>query len=66
MMNLLLIITRKFNAPCSRWWKDKISNSTGQKIDLLTSSAVYTQIIDQLNHFVNYYLSCIGLIFYSY
>ena len=66
MMNLLLIITRKFNALCSSWWKDKISNSTGQEIDLLTSSAVYTQIIDQLNHFVNYYLSCIGLIFYSY
>ena len=36
-----------FNAVCTNWWKDDITNSAGREIASLTSSAGYTQIIDK-------------------
>ena len=35
------IVTTDFNAWCSRWWQNGITNSTGQEIDFLTLSAGY-------------------------
>ena len=60
---LCSIITGDFNARCSRWWKNDITNSTGQEIDSLTSSAGYKQIIDKPTHVINNSMSCIDLIF---
>ena len=60
---LCLIITGEFNARCSRWWIDDITNSVGQGIDSLTSSAGYKQIIDKPTHVINNSMSCIDLIF---
>ena len=45
--------------------KKRITNTPGQKIDSLRSSAGYTQIIDKRNHIVNNSVSCIDLIFYT-
>ena len=60
---LYSIITGDFNARCSRWWKNGITNSTGQEIDFLTSSAGYKKIIDKPTHVINNSMSCIDLIF---
>ena len=49
---LCSIVTRDFNARCSRWWQNDITNSAGQEIDSLTLSAGYKQIINKsiMNH----------------
>ena len=47
------IITGDFNASRSNWWKSHITNSVGQELDSLTSSAGYSQIIDKPTHIVN-------------
>ena len=60
---LYSVITGDFNARCSRWWKKDITNSTGQEINSLTSSAGYNQIIDKSTHVINNSMSCIDLIF---
>ena len=60
---LYSIIAGDFNARCSRWWKNYITNSTGQEIDSLTSSAGHRQIIDKPTHVINNSMSCIDLIF---
>ena len=57
------VITGDFNARCSRWWKNDITNLTGEEIDTLTSSAGYAQIIDKPTHILNNSMSCIDLIF---
>ena len=57
------IVTGDFNTCCSSWWKNDITNTPGQDIDPLTSSAGYTQIIDKPTHVVNNSMSCIDLIF---
>ena len=57
------IIAGDFNARYSRWGKNDITNSTGQDIDSLTSSAGYKQIIDKPTHVINNSMSCIDLIF---
>ena len=59
------IITGDFNARSSNWWKNDITNSLGQELDSLTSSAGYSQIIDKPTHIVNNSMSCIDLIFYT-
>ena len=60
---LYSIVTRDFNACCTNWWKDDITNSTGQEIDFLTSSAGYTQIIDKPTYVMNNSTQCIDLTF---
>ena len=52
-----------FNACCTNWWKDNITNSAGQERASLTSSPGYTQIIDKPTHVINNSMSCIDLIF---
>ena len=60
---LYSIIAGDLNARCSRWWKNNITNLTGQEIDYLTSSAGYKQIIDKPTHVIDNAMSCIDLIF---
>ena len=60
---LCSIVTGDFNARCSRWWQNDITNSAGQEIDSLTLSAGYKQIIDKPTHIVNNSMSCIDLLF---
>ena len=42
-----------FNARCSRWWQNDITNSTGQEIGSLTLSAGYKQMINKPTCVVN-------------
>ena len=60
---LCSVIRGDFNAHCSRWWKNDITNLTGEEIDTLTSSAGYAQIIDKPTHILNNSMPCIDLIF---
>ena len=60
---LCSIVTGDFNARCSRWWKNDITNLQGQELDSLTLSAGYNQIIDKPTHVLNTSMSCIDLIF---
>ena len=57
------IITGDFNARCSRWWKNDLTNVKGEEIDTLTSPAGYSQIIGKPTHILNNSKSCIDLIF---
>ena len=57
------IVTGDFNTRCSSWWKNDITNTPGQEIDFLSSSAGYTKIIDKPTHVVNNSMPCIDLIF---
>ena len=56
------IVTGDFNAWCSNWWRNDITNFAGKEIDFLTS-ARYTQIIDKPTHVINKSKSYIALIF---
>ena len=60
---LCSIITGDFNARCSRWWKNDVTNLAGQEIGSLTSSAGHKQIIDKPTYVINNSMSCIELIF---
>ena len=60
---LCSIVTGDFNARCSSWWKNDITNLEGQELDSLTLSAGYNQIIDKPTHVINTSMSCIDLIF---
>ena len=60
---LYSIVTGDFNACCSRWWKNDITNLQGQELDSLTLSAGCNQIIDNPTHVINTSMSCIDLIF---
>ena len=62
-ISICSIVTGDFNARCSRWWRNDITNFAGKEIDFLTSSAGYTQIIDKPIHVINKSESCIDLIF---
>ena len=37
------VLAGDFNALCSIWWKNDVTNSAGKEIDFLTSSAGYTK-----------------------
>ena len=52
------IVTGDFNARSSSWWIHYITDTPGQEIDSLTSSAEYAQIVDKPTHVVNNYMSC--------
>ena len=57
------IFTGDFNARCSSWWKNDVTNTSGEQIDSLTSLAGYALITDKPTHVVNNSRSCIDLIF---
>ena len=60
---LCSIVTGDFNARCSSWWENDITNLQGQELDSLTLSAGYNHIIDKPTHVINTSMSCIDLIF---
>ena len=60
---LCSVVTGEFNAGCSRWWKNDITNYFGTEIDTVTSSAGYSQLIDEPSYIINNSMSCIDLIF---
>ena len=57
------IVTGDVNAHCSSLWKNDITNTPGQEIDSLTSSAGCAQIAYKPTHVVFNSMSCINLIF---
>ena len=57
---LCSIVTGDFNARCSRWWKNDITNL---KVKSLLTSGGYNQIIDKPTHIINNSMSCIDLYF---
>ena len=62
-LSLCLIVTGDFNAFCSPWWKNDITNLQDQELDSLTLSAGYNQFIDKPTHVINNSMSCIDLMF---
>ena len=56
-------VTGDFNARCSRWWKNDITNLQRQGLDSLTLSVEYNQILDMPTHVINISMSCSDLIF---
>ena len=56
------MVTEDFDAHCSRWWQNNITNSAGHEIDSHTSAG-YKQIIDKPTHIVNNSMSSIDLLF---
>ena len=59
------IIFGDFNGKYSNWYSFDISDNIEKELDIITSTAGYTQIIDKLTHFTNHSSSCIDLIFTS-
>ena len=57
------VVTGDFNACCSRWWQNDITNSEGQEVNFFILSAGYKQTTDKPTHIVNNSLSCIDLLF---
>ena len=49
----------------SKWYSFDTSDNVGKKLDTITSTVGYTQIIDKHTHFTNHSSSCIDLIFTS-
>ena len=59
------VITGDFNARSPKWWALDKENNEGREISFLTSSAGYSQLIDQPTHITKESSSCIDLIFTS-
>ena len=59
------IIVGDFNARSSKWCNSDKSNRAGIKLDNITTSAGYSQLINEPTHFVNKTSSCIDLVFSS-
>ena len=57
------VITGDFNARSSQWRSLDKENNEGREISFLTSSAGYSQLIDQPTHIIKESSSCIDLIF---
>ena len=60
---LLSIVKGDFNACCSRWWQNDITNSAGQGIDSLTSSTGHREIIDKPTHVASNSMLCVDILF---
>ena len=59
------VVLGDFNAKCSKWWPGNKENLEGREIYSLTSTAGYSQLINQPTHTINTSSSCIDLIFCS-
>ena len=59
------VITGDFNARSPEWWALDRENNEGHEISFLTSSAGYSQLIDQPTHTTKESSSCIDLTFTS-
>ena len=58
---LASIIRGDFNARSKNWWSQEITNSQGSRIDTLTSTSGYHQLINLPTHMTNTSSSCIDL-----
>ena len=59
------ILISDFNAKCSKWCSSDKNNIAGLKIDNITTTAGYSQLINKPTHFMNGTSSCLDLIFSS-
>ena len=59
------ILIGDFNAKSSKWCNSDKSNRAGIELDSITTSACYSQLINEPTHFVNKTFSCIDLSFSS-
>ena len=59
------VITEYFSSRSPQWWALDKENNEGCEISFLTSSAGYSQLIDQPTHITKESSSCIDLIFTS-
>ena len=59
------VIVDDFNAKCSKWYPLDKNNAAGETRQTYTTTAGYSQLIDQRTHCVNGSSSCIDLIFTS-
>ena len=62
-ITVLLDSHSKFNAWCRNWWEGDAHSNVGKALDILNSTAGYTQLIDKQTHFFSGGSSCIDLIF---
>ena len=58
------VLTGDFNARCSKWCNNDITNADGRALDTLTSSAGYKQIINKPTDTLNNSFSCIDFIYF--
>ena len=59
------VIIGDFNAKSSKWCNSDESNKEDIELDNITTSAGYSQLINEPTHFVNKTSSCIELIFFQ-
>ena len=57
------IVFGDFSSRCRNWWAGDVNSNAGKELDSLTSTAVYTQLIDKSTHFISGGSSCRILIF---
>ena len=60
------VVIGDFNAKYSKWCTSDKDNTSGLKLDSITTTAGYSQVINKPTHFINELSSCIDLIFTSF
>ena len=60
-----MVLLRDFNAKLNSWYANDSANTEGSKIDILTASFAFNQIINKQTHILENSSSCIDLIFTS-
>ena len=61
----LMVALGDFNAKSNSWYRNDSTDTEGSKIDILTSTFGFHQIINEATHILNNSSSCIDLIFTS-
>ena len=61
----LMIVIGDFSAKSNSWYRNDSTVTEGSKIDILTSTFGFHQIINEATHILNNSSSCIDLIFTS-
>ena len=61
----LMVVLGDFNAKLNSWHRNDSTDIEGSKIDILTSTFGFHQIINEATHILNNSSSCIDLIFTS-
>ena len=60
-----MVLLRDFNAKLNSWYANDSANIEGSKIDILTASFAFNQIINKQTHILENSSSYIDLIFTS-
>ena len=61
----LMVALGDFNAKSNSWYRNDSTDTEGSKIDIVTSTFGFHQIIKEATHILNNSSSCIDLIFTS-